>query len=143
MYFSCLFFIAHEALPPRISGLSRELLQHYFWRGIELFIHFHIPFLSFKISPAGFMISLEYSIVYLQRNPSPSRARDKPIGICFVTWGDFFQYCFSLSEEEKGAVFCLSSDNFTTKFTNFYYLIKMKYPSFLHLPKFFLTIQYL
>ena len=59
-----------------------------------LFIFLNIPFLSFKISPACFMISLEYSIVYLQRNPSPSKARDKPIGICFVTWGDFFQYCF-------------------------------------------------
>ena len=59
-----------------------------------LFIFLNIPFLSFKISPAGFMISLEHSIVYLQRNPSPSRARDKPIGICFVTWGDFFSIVF-------------------------------------------------
>lgn len=59
-----------------------------------LFIFLNIPFLSFKISPAGFMISLEYSIVYLQRNPSPSRARDKPVGICFVTWVTFFSIVF-------------------------------------------------
>lgn len=107
---------------------------------------FSYPLFIFKISPAGFMISLEYSI--LTEKPLSLKGARQAYRDLFCNLGWLFSalfsfILFSLSEEEKGAVFWLSSDSFTTKFTNFYYLIKMKYPSFLHLPKFFLTIQYL